>query len=174
MSNDIYIGIMNRSEHALRLLFGGKVEVAMNGGDHEVELGQDLVSKVECAITQDITFAAFEDVQATRELLIEAIDLNPLLLQALFGQAVSIGCYLAMIGNTQIFKATRYTAFSHLTNSILSIAPGRVSMDHASQIAFLNECRQSMLDSSLDLTHILTQLWFDVLHAQRGVDLAFV
>ncbi len=47
-------------------------------------------------------------------------------------------------------------------------------MQDATQVARLHQCGQRALDRRFNLPHIFAQLWFDIGHAQGGVDVRFI
>src|SRR5947208_2840524 len=79
-----------------------------------------------------------------------------------------------MVSDTYVHKAACDTCLGHLTDSILAITPGRMNMQHASQVALLHQFRKSTMSSCFDLSHIFTQLRFDIGQTKCRVDIGFI
>ena len=47
-------------------------------------------------------------------------------------------------------------------------------MQHAAQVAILHQHRQGMIDGGFDLAHVFAQFRFDIVHAERGIDIGLV
>ena len=85
-----------------------QVELRMDRGDHEIELGEQVVVVVERAVAEDIRLNALEDVEGG-QFLVEPVDFLPLALDFLNAEPSGVGRGLAVVGNAHVLKA----AFLH-------------------------------------------------------------
>src|SRR5215469_8625439 len=47
-------------------------------------------------------------------------------------------------------------------------------VQHATQVAILHENRQGMIDGGFDLAHVFAHFRFDIVHAERGIDIGLI
>src|SRR5215470_6865111 len=47
-------------------------------------------------------------------------------------------------------------------------------MQHATQVAILHQHRQGMIDGGFDLAHVFAHFRFDIVHAERGIDIGLI
>src|SRR5579863_2985255 len=113
MPDNAHIWIGDSAYHTLRLLLRCKVEHAMNRGNHKIQTRQYVIRVIECTVSQDITFRAFQNVQATGELLVQVVNLIALAEQIVLAQTTGIGSNLAVVSDTKIGITTFDTSFRH-------------------------------------------------------------
>src|SRR5438552_1436906 len=79
-----------------------------------------------------------------------------------------------MIRDAQVVETALNAGFDHLTQRVMTIAPGCMSMQNATQIALLYQFRERMPLCRFDLPHILAQLRLNIIQTKRGVDIGLI
>src|SRR5450759_4889810 len=78
MPDNINIWIGDSAYHPFGLLFRRQIEQTVDRRYHEIQACQRLIREIERAIAQDVAFGTLENKNATRELLVQMVDLLPL------------------------------------------------------------------------------------------------
>ena len=60
VGEDVEVRVVHRAQHALGLLRGRQLELAVDRRDDEVELAEDVVRQVELAVLQDVDLDALQ------------------------------------------------------------------------------------------------------------------
>src|SRR5215469_18323045 len=79
-----------------------------------------------------------------------------------------------VITDSQVLFAQRYRRFRHLTDRGLTVTPGTMDVENATEIIGSNQPRQLALPGGLNLTTIFPQFWLDILHAQRPIKICLI
>jgi len=77
----------------------------VDAANDEIEAAQHVVRVVERAVREDIRLDALEDVEATAERRVEAVDLSVLLLDLLDRETAGVMRRLRVIGDTDVLVA---------------------------------------------------------------------
>ena len=172
MTEDVDMGVGERTDDAFRHAFLRHIEGAVHGHDHEIEFGENLVRIVECPVRQNVNFGALQDTKWCQS-FVEFADPLALFAQTLDGQAAGHGEGSGMIRNDQVLVAARASSFAHPLEWLVSVAPIGVHMEVAADIPLLDKHGQAMLAGRLDLTTVLPQLGWNPIHSQKRIDLMF-
>jgi hypothetical protein len=78
----------------------------VDGGDHEIELIEHLVRKVQRAVGQNVRLDAFEDPEILPEALVQPVGFPVLLCDLLDRRTTSIVRGLRMVGDSEKFEST--------------------------------------------------------------------
>src|SRR5579864_58727 len=81
VTDDRDMAIVHRSDDALGLSLARKIELEMDGGNDQIEPGQDLVGQIEATVGQNIDFGSLEYGEAV-DFIIQFVDLIKLARQA--------------------------------------------------------------------------------------------
>ena len=115
----------------------GKRERVVDGGDHEVELGENLVLKVEAAITEDIDFGTGEQVNGTFKGFVHFSDVGHLFEKAVLVESARLRGRFGVVGDAEIFEAEVDGGVRHLAQGIASVGLGGVTVKGAFELLFL-------------------------------------
>ena len=111
----------------------------MRRGDDVFEDAALLRLQVEPAVREDVRFDALEDAELAGEALVETIDLAVLAAGVLHADAAGDRQTVGMIGDAHARVAAREAAVRHGFDALASVAPGRVHLKVATEVALRHD-----------------------------------
>ena len=137
----------------------------MEGRDYPVAARERLVVHVERAVGSDVHLDALHQPEAAEPFL-KRIDLAVLRLEPPVAKVVRVVC------DGQERVAAPLRLLCHLLDRVLAVRrPRRVAMEVPAQVAELDQRRQRPFARRLQLTEVLAQLRWDVLVAEKAIEL---
>ena len=137
MRQDRDESIFHRANDALGHLRFGQIKNRMNGRDHEIQFGQNLIVKIEFAIAKNIALHSCKNPETVR-FLVQFPNRRDLRAQLRRIDAVRLNRALAVLGNSQIFQAELLRRCRHFLECIVTVACDGVTMKRAAQIFLLD------------------------------------
>ena len=127
MAEDVDVGIGDGHDHAPGHLVGGHLQLGVHGGDDDVEACQHLVGVVEGAVLEDVDLDTTEDTEWAQQ-LVQALDLDALLVEPLLGQAVGDGQARRMVGEDDVLVSEIDGRAGHVLDRGATVGPRAVEM----------------------------------------------
>ena len=134
---------------------------------HPVELGEDVVRKIELAVAADVDLRAAQDAKR-RELLVRGGDLLRLPAQVVCVEPGHDAHVLRVVADRDVVVAELARGSAHLEHRGLPVRPSRMAMEVAPDVRELDERRR------LAPERLLAQLGRTPWDSERGVDAFFV
>jgi len=145
-----------------------EAEVAVNGGDHDVERGKGVVRKIQRAVLQDVDLDALEYAHAPQP-GIQAVDGHTLPREARCIEAVGHGLPAGVLGDRDVGEPLLLRRRDHGLEGVVSVGLVGVHVEVAREVGPLHQRRQLAALCRLDLAAVLAQLRGDPRQADRSV-----
>ena len=134
-----------------------QIEIGMDGGHDDIELGQACIRQVKAAVLEDVDLNPFENGK-TVQLRVHAIDLAALPAEPRRVKAMRHGNATAVIGQRNVFIAARLRRLGHRFDGGRAVSPIGMDMEIAANVRAGHETRQLVRPGQRDLAAILAQL----------------
>ncbi len=127
VADHVDVRIAGRGDQSGGHLLASLAEAAVDRGNHQIQLGQDLIGKVQRSIGANLQLDPVEQAGTVAPPVDRSNEL-PLLGQSLGVEAVGHTERLGVVGEHKVLVATRARRFPHLLDRRLAIAPVRVTV----------------------------------------------
>ena len=138
VAEDGGVGVFDGFEEAGHGFFDVHLQVGVDGGDDEVEGGEDLIAVVEGSIVEDVGFDAFEDGEGG-EFFVELVYLGVLFADTVFFEAVGVEGAFAVVADDEVFEAFVDAGGGHFFEGVGTVAPGAVAVDDGFYVGGLDD-----------------------------------
>ena len=170
MRENIHVRIPQRPDHARGDLLARLTKRGVGRAEHQIELGEHLVRQIHAAVRVDFRFNPLQDPKILHA-GIHLINLGPLEFRAFEIQPARNAQPFAVIGHRDIVQSARPRGLCHLLDSKAAIAPFRVRLQIALEVAEFDQVRQLAFLGGANLAGRFAQLGRNPLHPELFVDL---
>ena len=169
VDEDVHAGMGERPDDARRHLGPRLLEPRVDGRQHHVQLGKEVIREIHAPVGQDVALAPGEDADPV--LRLERPDARDLLAQLLGREPARHRRGARVVGDDDVLVAARLGLGHQPLERQPPVGPVRVGVQVPADVLRGDEVRQTAAERRLDLARVLAQLGRDPRQADRLVDL---
>ena len=132
VADDVDVGAGDGHHQATRHVLARHAELAVHASDDDIEIGQQVVTQIECPVFEDVDLEAGQHSKG-RHLLVQRSDFVELPAHARFVETVRDRQPCGMVGEHHVLVAERSCRFGHGRDGRRAVTPHRVHMAIAPQ-----------------------------------------
>ena len=164
--------VAQRADVAVHQLLTALAGALVQRRQHDVEPLQQAVGKIEPAVGQDVGFAAVQNRDPGMAFA-QLRNLVRLARDVARTQIARGGGALRMIGDGHVLVSERAAGDDHALDGVAAVAPDRVHVQVAANLAAGDQCRELAAARGLHLLLAVSDFWRNQRQIERGINLLF-